>query len=169
MRGKWKKILPPAFAGGNIFFISINLFVVRFHLRRARGFDQGMIASGDDEFFWTGSGSFYTRYTVEGLDAPKIEPVAGCQISVPLPDGAMRFVRLPGMASFDSKARPDEMKAFYQERLPKDGWKEAEPPSQSSKALTLSYQRGAEKVEITIETPASGSGSSVKLIFISDK
>jgi hypothetical protein len=122
-------------------------------------------ASGDDEFFWTGSGTLYAHYTVAGLNPGKIEPVPGCALSVPLPDSAVHLVRLPGLVSFESKVRVDEIRAFYQDRLPKYNWKEAETPAQSQTAVVLSYQRNAEKVEIHIE-PAAGGGSTVKLLFL---
>lgn len=125
------------------------------------------LAAGDDEFFWTGSGTLYAVYTVDGLNPGKIEPVADCGLSVPLPDTASRLVRLPGMASFESKARMDDIRAFYQDRLPKDHWKEEAAPAQSSSAIVLSYQRNAERVEIHIE-PVASVGSAVKLIFITE-
>lgn len=122
-------------------------------------------AAGDDEFFWTGSGTLYALYTVDGLNPGSIEPVAGCALSVPLPDSADHLVRLPGMASFESKTSIDEIRAFYQDRLPKDNWKEIEPLDQSQTAIVLSYQRNAEKVEIQI-APVTSGGSTVKLFFI---
>ena len=128
-----------------------------------------MIASGDDEFFWTGKGSLYARYSVESLASPKIESISGCQLSVPLPETAERLVRLPGLASFESKARGEDLRVFYQERLPKDGWKESEPAAQNGKTIVMSYQKGSEKVHISIEPAPSGSGSLVKLNFITDK
>jgi hypothetical protein len=123
------------------------------------------LASGDDEFFWTGSGTLYALYTVDNLTPGKIDPVPGCALSVPVPDNATRLVRLPGLASYNSKSALNDLKAFYLDRLPKEGWKEAAPVTQSATAIVLSYQRNAEKVEIHIEA-ATGGGSAVKLIFL---
>lgn len=125
------------------------------------------LASGDDEFFWTGSGTMYALYTIDGLNPGKIEPVPGCGLSVPLPEGVTRLVRLPGLTSFESKARMEDIRAFYQDRLPKENWKEDATPVQSSSAILLGYQRAAEKVDIHIAPLASG-GSAVKLLFTTE-
>jgi hypothetical protein len=122
-------------------------------------------ASGEDPFFNTGAGQLTAHYSVAGLDVAAIEPVAGCEIIVPLPDKVTNFVRLPGMASFDSPASIGELSNFYQSRLPADNWAEKEAPAQADRATILSYQRGADEVEIHLEGGASG-GSRVKLIFI---
>jgi hypothetical protein len=126
------------------------------------------LASGDDEFFWTGSGTLYALYTVDNLSPAKIEPVPGCALSVPVPDGATRLVRLPGMASFNSKASLNDLKNFYQDRLPKDNWKEAAPATQSPTAIVLNYQRNTERVEVHIEAAANAM-SAVKLIFLTNQ
>lgn len=126
------------------------------------------LASGDDEFFWTGAGTVYALYTVDNLNPGKIDPVPGCALSVPVPDGVTRLVRLPGLASFNSKASLNDLKAFYQDRLPKENWKEAVPAAQSATAIVLSYQRNADKVEIHIE-PGSAGVSTVKLVFLANQ
>jgi hypothetical protein len=75
------------------------------------------------------------------------------------------FVRLPGMASFESKSSIEELVKFYQAALPGQNWVEKEPPFQGKEGTVLSYQRDVEEVEIHIEQNPAG-GSSVKLLFI---
>ena len=124
-----------------------------------------MQAAGEDPFFGTGTGKMDAQYSVAGLDVATIEPVSGCEISVPLPDTANDFIRLPGMASFESPASIDDMRNFYQAKLPADGWAEKDPPSLADGSTILSYKRNADEVEIHIEDGSSG-GSKVRLIFM---
>jgi hypothetical protein len=123
-----------------------------------------MQAGGKDKFFGTGDGRLKATYEASGLGAA-IEPVKGCEISVPLPDSAALFVRLPGMASFDSTASVEEIAAFYLTQLPAQGWAEKAPAAANEGATILSYQKGAEQVEVHIELDPAG-GSKVKLLFI---
>lgn len=127
-----------------------------------------MRASGDDPVFGAGSGKLEAEYAVDGLTAPAIEPVKGCEISVPLPEGATHYVRLPGMASFESAAAFADAARFYQEQLPQQGWEEAEQLTQTANAVVVSYKRGAEEVEIHAEANPKG-GSTVKILFIQAK
>ena len=103
-------------------------------------------------------------YNAVALGSDAIEPVAGCEISVPLPEAISMFVRLPGMASFESKSSIDELVQFFQATLPGQNWVEKEPPFQVEVATVLSYQRDVEGVEIQIEVNPAG-GSLVKLFF----
>jgi hypothetical protein len=123
-----------------------------------------MTAAGDDPFFATGSGNLDAMYVAGPLGSDAIEPVTGCEISVPLPEAISMFVRFPGMASFESKSSVDELVQFFQTALPGQNWVEKGPPFQVEGASVLSYLRGAEEVEIQIETNPAG-GSSVKLLF----
>lgn len=127
-----------------------------------------MQASGADPFFGKGAGRLTAQYEASALDVAEIAPVQGCEISVPLPDSAAMFVRLPGLASFESPAGLDEMRKFYQTRLAQGNWSEKEPPEQGESVVVLSYQRDNEAVEIQIETVAGG-GTKVKLIFLEEK
>lgn len=122
-------------------------------------------ASGIDPFFGTGSGKITAHYQVDGLDAGQIEAVKGCEINVPLPETAKNFVRLPGMASFESQTGINEMLSFYQAQMPSGSWAENQPPAQAEGATVLSYIKNAEEVEIHIEAAPSG-GSKVKLLFL---
>lgn len=123
-------------------------------------------AAGDDPFFKTGAGKINATYSVAGLDVSKIEAIKGCEISVPVPDTAKNFVRLPGMASFDSSASLTDVLNFYQSKLPADKWTEAEAPAQSDGATVVTFKRNADEVQIQIQIQDNGAnGSSVKLIF----
>ena len=66
------------------------------------------------------------------------------------------FVRLPGMASFESKSSIDELVQYFQATLPGQNWVEKEPPFQVEGATVLSYQRDVEGVEIQIEVNPGG-------------
>lgn len=121
-------------------------------------------ATGNDEFFNTGTGTLYMWYEVSELDSGTIQPVEGCEISVPLPDSVEKFVRLPGMASFETTAGPDEIRSFYQAMLPQQGWAEKETTTEAGDSVVLSYARDAEEVEIYFEAAATG-GTKVKLLF----
>jgi len=124
-----------------------------------------MQATGEDIFFGTGTGTLQARYEVSSFEEPTIEPVAGCEVGVPLPETATLLVRLPGMASFETIDPMDAVAAFYQSALPPQGWTASEPPAQSETSIVLSYTRGAENLEIHAESTAEGS-SKVKLIFL---
>ena len=121
-------------------------------------------ASGDDPFFGAGAGTLKASYEVSDLSAPTIEPVTGCEIAVPLPDSAVKVVRLPGIASFETSASSKDIQTFYQTILPQEDWAEAEPPVQAAGVMALSYRRGAETVLIQIRSIEEG-GSKVQLIF----
>ncbi len=123
-----------------------------------------MNASGEDPFFGTGTGMVNAHYVVDATAPTAIEPVAGCEINVPLPENAQTFIRLPGIASFESPSGTDEIIAFYLAILSEQNWAEKEAPAESEKAIMLSYQRDAEEVQIKIERTEAG-GSKITLIF----
>lgn len=123
-----------------------------------------MTATGEDPFFATGSGKLDASYSAGPLTVKGIVPVPGCEVSVPLPESISMFVRLPGMASFESKTSIEDLVKFFQTQLPGQNWVEKEPPFQDKGDSVLSYQRDAEAVEIHIEANPAG-GSAVKLLF----
>jgi hypothetical protein len=123
-----------------------------------------MLASGEDTYFGSGSGTLFARYLVDSFETPSIEPVKGCEISVPLPDSISDFVRLPGLASFISSTGVDEMSAFFQNRLTQENWTQVDPPAISPNAVVLSYKRNNEEVEVHIQALVEG-GTKVKLLF----
>jgi hypothetical protein len=142
---------------------------VRLEYRQEKGskalLQFAMLGSGDDPAFGSGPGTLMATYSIDSLDEQVIEPVSGCEISVPLPASAAKYVRLPGLSSFESAEASAAIAGFYQSQLPQAGWTELEPPSQATATMILSYGRGAEQVEIQIEDSDSG-GSLVKLIFL---
>jgi hypothetical protein len=127
-----------------------------------------MTAMGEDPFFASGTGKLSASYNAGPPASEEIAPVPGCEISVPLPEAISMFVRLPGMASFESKSSIDELAKFYQANLPGQNWVEKDPPAQDKGGAVLSYQRGTENVEIHLEPNPAG-GSAVKLLFIQEK
>ena len=137
---------------------------VEYHQETATGalLQFAMLASGEDIFFGTGSGTLVANYTIDSFDEPTIEPITGCEIPVSLPESATMFVRLPGLASFESPSSVEDIRAYYQADLPGAGWAEVEPVAANEGVLQLSYARGSEKVEIQIEPNPSG-GSKVQI------
>jgi hypothetical protein len=123
-----------------------------------------MQAAGDDPFFQGGTGALSAEYAAGPLGEETIAPVEGCDLGISLPGQVSMFVRLPGMASFESTTSPQEIIAFYQSTLPEQNWVETEPPAQAENATILSYHRDADNLEIHVET-AEG-GSIVKVLFI---
>ena len=126
-----------------------------------------MQSSGTDPFFGKGAGKLNATYESAALDVTEIAPVKGCEISIPLPDSAKNFVRLPGLASFESPAGIEEIRAYFQAQLSQGNWTEKEPLQQTQSITVLSYQRGSESVEIQIEALSSG-GSKVKVVFLNE-
>jgi hypothetical protein len=124
-----------------------------------------MTAGGNDPFFSAGAGKLTARYITSPLGSDAIAPIDGCQISVPLPQGISMYVRLPGMASFDSQSSVADLVKFFQSALPAQKWVEKDPLAQAGSSAVLSYQREKEEVEIHIETKTAGGGSSVKLLI----
>jgi hypothetical protein len=124
-----------------------------------------MTASGEDPFFASGPGKLNAVYNTAPLDSEEISPVSGCEISVPLPEGINTFVRLPGMASFKSRSSVADLVKFYQSSLPGQKWVEKSAPAQNQGDTVLSYQRGAESVEIHLASDSKGAAI-VKLLFI---
>ena len=126
-----------------------------------------MTATGEDPFFGTGSGKMIAVYNAGSLESEAIDPVAGCEINVPLPEAISMYVRLPGMASFDSQSSVEDLVKYYQTTLPGQNWVEKEAPAQAQGGTVLSYQRDTEGVEIHIEQNPVG-GSKVKLMFLQE-
>ena len=124
-----------------------------------------MDATGEDPFFQGGTGKLTAGYIAPPLGSEPINPVEGCEIDVSLPENISMFVRLPGLASFESNSSVEDLITFFQTTLPGQNWVEKEPPAQVSGNTVLSYQRDAESVEIHIEENPAG-GRKVKLLFI---
>lgn len=124
-----------------------------------------MTATGVDPFFASGPGKLTASYYAGVLGEEPINSIANCEIGVPLPKGISMFVRLPGLASFESKSSIAELVKFFQTNLSEKNWIEKDPPAQAKGGTVLSYQRGEEGVEIHVEANSAG-GSAVKLLFM---
>ena len=122
-----------------------------------------MDASGPDPLFDAGDGKISTNYLVKEISGQNIEPITGCAIPVPLPENATRVVNFPGLVSFDSPSIAQEIVAFYQSALPREGWQEANPLEMGEDAVLMSYQRGEEVMQINIEV--QGSGVNVEILL----
>jgi hypothetical protein len=100
---------------------------------------------------------------VQAVGRQAIEPITGCEPSLPLPADASRLVLLPGLISFESRAAPEDIARFYQDNLPRLGWQPAGEPQAGGSALVLTLERGAETLTVNIE--ARTAGVSVELLF----
>jgi hypothetical protein len=119
-------------------------------------------AAGLDPYYDAGEGLFGSDFRVEQVGPQRIEPVAGCEIDLPLPADAARLVRLPELIGFDSGAAPADVSAFYQASLAEAGWAPVAEPQLGDGAILLIYNRGELTLEVNIE--ADGEGSHVELI-----
>lgn len=113
-------------------------------------------ATGADPLFEAGEGVLTGRFLVNEVGTQTIEPISGCEINLPLPNGATHLVRLPGLISFDSATAAAETAAFYQAELAKTGWEPVAEPQASGDAVVLSYRQGAQRLDINIEAKAGG-------------
>jgi hypothetical protein len=113
-------------------------------------------AQGKDVLFGTGEGSLKAEYTLESTEPQQIEPIAGCEVSLPLIDDAASLIIMPGMVSFETALSMDETLAFYTGALEEQGWLKYDTTKSSQDSSVMSYRRGAESLEITISALASG-------------
>jgi hypothetical protein len=130
-------------------------------LRTALRYDLRL--EGQDPIFNTGDGVLYARYQVMELTPQTIQPIPGCEIDLPLPDGFTSLIKLPGIIAYESAFASNETAAFYQEELPHMGWELIEGPQEGPDAILLSFRRGEEVLEINIETRQNE--STVELIL----
>lgn len=114
-------------------------------------------AAGPDPLFDAGEGVLSGQFVVDDVGPQTIEPVAGCEIDLPLPLDATDLVKLPGgLIAFESIADVAEIGAFYQAEMPQAGWSPLEEPQAGVDALVLSYGRDGETIQINIETRDGG-------------
>lgn len=118
-------------------------------------------AQAPDPLFDTGSGSLTARYVVNEVGPQQIEPIAGCEIELPIPEEGMGVVKLPGLVAFEIAATREAMVDFYQSGLASAGWQPAADPLAGAGATVLSYAREGELLEVHIEE--SGRGVTVEL------
>jgi len=122
--------------------------------------------TGADPLFEAGEGVLTGRFLVSEVGTQTIEPIAGCEIDLPLPHDATHLVRVPGLISFESAAAAAETAAFYQAELAKTGWEPVAEPQASGDAVVLSYRQGAQRLDINIE--AKTGGVHVELLLTSE-
>lgn len=113
-------------------------------------------AAGPDPLFDAGEGALSFQFAVSDIGPQTIEPIAGCEIDLPLPPGATRLVKMPGLVAFESTATSDEIVAFYQIALAEAGWEPLAEPETGVDAILLSYRRDGETMDINIEIRAAG-------------
>ncbi len=106
---------------------------------------------GHDPLFDAGDGTLSGQFVVEDVGSQVIEPIAGCEIDLPLPLGATRLTKLPGLLAFEAESSSDEIVAFYEAELPDDGWEALAEPQFGEDATLLSYGRGNETLNINVE------------------
>jgi hypothetical protein len=116
--------------------------------------------------FEAGEGVLTGRFLVSEVGTQTLEPIAGCEIDLPLSRDATHLVRLPGLISFDSATATAETVAFYQAELAKTGWEPLAEPQASGEAMVLSYRQGAQRLDINIE--AKTGGVHVELLLTSE-
>ena len=113
-------------------------------------------AEGPDPLFDAGEGVLVGQFLVNEVGPQTIEPIAGCDIDLPLPRDAARLTKLPGLIALDSAATVSETAAFYQAELPGRGWEPVAEPQASGDAILLSYRQGAQTLDVNIEASAEG-------------
>jgi hypothetical protein len=113
-------------------------------------------AAGPDPLFGAGEGLLSSQFTTHEIGPQPIEPIAGCEIDLPLPPNATRLVRLPGLIAFDTIEATADIAAFYEATLVETGWEPVSEPQLSAEAILLSYRRGGETLEINLERDDKG-------------
>jgi hypothetical protein len=111
-------------------------------------------AQGDDPLFDAGSGLISGEFVVRDIGSQDIDPIPGCEIELPLPPEADRVTKLPGLISFEADVSSASMIVFYEVALPDEGWEELAEPQIGTDGTLLSYGRGDERLDISIEARA---------------
>jgi hypothetical protein len=114
-------------------------------------------AAGSDPLFDAGDGVISGQFVVEDVGPQTIEPVAGCEIDLPLPPDATDLIKLPGgLIVFESTVDAVEISAFYQAEMTEAGWDPLEESQVGVDAFVLTYGRNGDTVQINIETRDGG-------------
>jgi len=115
-----------------------------------------LTAQGKDVLFGSGEGSLKADYILESTDSQQIEPIAGCEVNLPLSADAASLIIMPGLISYETALYMDDMVKFYAGALEEQGWLKYDTTKSSQDSSVMSYRRGAETLEITIQALASG-------------
>lgn len=113
-------------------------------------------AEGNDPLFDAGEGSFSSTFTVGEDPNYLIEPITGCEIPFPLPEGAEQVVRFPGLYSFESGDTPENLAIFYYNYLTTNGWEEDQPLTATDIGFQMSYTRGNRMIAFYFKTIDEG-------------
>lgn len=113
-------------------------------------------ATGSDPLFDAGEGRLSINYLVKEIGDQNIAPITGCVIPLPVPENATRIVNFPGLISYESESASQEIVAFYQSALPREGWQVANPLEEGTDAILMTYQRGESFIQINIEERSDG-------------
>ncbi len=111
---------------------------------------------GGDPLFDAGQGELTGLFLVNAVEPQQIEPIAGCEVDLPLMENAYEFVKLPGLLAYRSPSGSQEAVEFYQSNLAALGWEPLGAPEIGVDAVLLSFQRGAETLDIHIENRRNG-------------
>jgi hypothetical protein len=120
-------------------------------------------AAGPDPLFDAGDGLLSGQFLVSDVGPQAVQPVAGCEIDLPLPPDATRLVRLPGLVAFESGSSPDEVAVFYMLALAEAEWEPVDEPQVGEHAVLLTYRRGGQVLNIDVES--SSKGAHVELLL----
>lgn len=101
-------------------------------------------ATGEDPLFNAGEGQFRGAFSVADDKGYVIEPITGCEITIPLPKDATQVVRFPGLISFETRNDPDKVIGFYQDYLISNGWVADDPLTSSDIGWQMSYTKRKE-------------------------
>lgn len=115
-----------------------------------------MNAQGADALFGSGKGALSAEYKLESTEPQQIEPIAGCEVDLPLTDDAASLIIMPGMVSYETALSMNDTVAFYTGALEEQGWLKYDTTKSSQDSSVMSYRRGEESLEITIRALASG-------------
>jgi hypothetical protein len=113
-----------------------------------------LFARGADPLFDAGTGLLTGEFRVEEVAPQEIEPIAGCDIDLPLPAQAQELTKLPGLISFETSASPLEIAVFFEAELADEGWSPQGESTVNGDTTVLGYRRGFETLEIAIEEGA---------------
>ena len=113
-------------------------------------------ARGADPLFDAGHGLLTGEFVVEDVGSQDTEPIAGCEIDLPLPPEAERITKLPGLISFEADTSSAAMVVYYEAELADEGWEVLAEPQTGADATLLSYHRGDETLDIIIEVQVDG-------------
>ena len=152
---------PESTSAGQIWVASDGGYIVRYLLT----------TSGADEYFGEGgAGELTVDYQLTDVNAASpialpTECVEGVTdgVAAPLMDDATDVVRVPGIDSYVTTAKPVQVFDFYSDKLSALGWKSVVEPTTGGTTSVETFQRDGKQLSVIVgETDA---GTTVRLIF----